>query len=77
MVLTSQLTPHLNTGLVDTAARNRGIGASQVDVLKDATGRPGFSEALGPQAVLVDSDELTGLNLPHEGGTDDVESGGF
>jgi hypothetical protein len=58
---------------VDHAAVDRRVGTRQVDVLEEAALGLGLGEAPGAQPVLVDRDQLAGLDLAHEGGADDVE----
>ena len=67
----------LDPRLVDAATGDRGVGTGEVDVLEQAALGVGLGEALGAQPVLVDGDELAGLDLADEGRTDDVEGGGL
>ena len=76
-VLAGQRAAHLDARLVHRAAVDRRVGAGEVDVLEDAPLAPRGSEALRAQAVLVDGDELAGLDLADEGGADDVEGSGL
>ena len=72
-VLLGQPAADLDAGGVHAAAGDRGVGAGQVDVLEDAALRLGRREVLAAQAVLVDGDELAGLDLADDGGADDVQ----
>src|SRR5580765_3372341 len=76
-VLAGEDPAHLDPGLVDHPVVDRGVGAGEVDVLEDAALGRGLGEARGPQAVLVDGDHLAGLDLPDEGGADDVQGRGL
>ena len=76
-VLAGQGRAHLVARGDDAAPGDAGVGAGQVDVLEDAAGPAGGGEARGAHAVLVDLDELAGLDLAHEGGADDVQGGGL
>ena len=74
-VLAGQGRSHLVARGDDAAPGDAGVGAGQVDVLEDAAGPAGGGETRGAHTVLVDFDELAGLDLAHEGGTDDVQGG--
>ncbi|CAB4956998.1 unannotated protein [freshwater metagenome] len=56
----------LDAGGLNAASGDRGIGPGEVDILEEAALRIGLGEALRSQALLVDRDELAGLDLPHE-----------
>ena len=61
---------HLDPRLVDVAAGDGGVGAGQVDVLEDAALGGRLGEPVGAQAVLVDDDQLAGLDLADHAGAD-------
>ena len=66
---------HLHARGVHVAAGDGGVRAGQVDVLEDAALGPRLGEALGAQAVLVDRDQLAGLDLADEARADGVQRG--
>ena len=68
---------HLDAGLVDDPAADDGVGAGEVDVLEDAALGLGLGEPVRAQAVLVDDDELTGLDLADDGRADRLQGGGL
>ena len=76
-VLLREPAPHLHAGLVHRAAVDGGVRAREVHVLEDAPGGRGLRETARAQPVLVDRDELAGLDLAHQGGAHDVQRGGL
>ena len=59
-------------------AAHDGIGTREVDLLEDAAGagsRDG--PLLGHQAVIADADKLSGTDVAHVAGTDDVQGAGL
>ena len=74
-VLAGESAAHRDARLVDVAAGDGGVGAGEVDVLEHAALGVGSGELVGAQAVLVDDDELAGLDLTHETGADRGECG--
>ena len=73
--LAGQLAAHLDPRLVDAAAADGGVGAGEVDVLEDAALGLGLGEAVGAQAVLVDDEQLAGLDLADDAGADGGQGG--
>ncbi len=73
--LAGELPPHLDACLVDAAAADRGVGAGEVDVLEHAALGVGLGEVVGAQAVLVDHDQLAGLDLADDAGADGGQGG--
>ena len=59
------------------ATGDRGVRPGQVDELEQAALGRRLGEAVRAQAVLVDGDQLAGLDLADEGGADDVERRGL
>ena len=74
-VFAGQLAAHFHAGFVDGAAGDGRIRTGQVDVFEHAAGRGRRREALGAHAVLVDGDELAGLDVADEGGADGGQGG--
>ena len=72
-ILGRQPPAQLDPGRVHAPAGDRGVRPGQVDVLEQAAARLGHGEPPGPDAPLVDRDQLARLDLAHEGGPDDVE----
>ena len=76
-VFAGEDTTDLDTGGVDAASRDGGVGAGQVDVFEQAALRGGLGETPAAQTCLVDRDEFAGLHLPDETGPHDVQGGGL
>ena len=76
-VLLGQPAADLDPRGVHAAAGDRGVGPGQVDVLEDAALGLGDREVLAAQPVLVDRDELAGLDLADHRGADDVQRRGL
>ena len=68
--LAGQPAAHLDARLVDAAAADRGVGAGEVDVLEHAALRLRRREQVGAQAVLVDDQQLAGLDLADDARAD-------
>ena len=66
VVLAGQLAAHFHAGLVDRAAGDGGIRASQVDVLENAALGGGVGEAGGAHAVFIDGDHFAWLDFADE-----------
>ena len=75
--LTCQLTSHLCPNSVNSVPGNSGVGASKVDELEQAALRLSGSEPLTAQAMFINRDQLTGLDLAHKRCTHDVQCCGF
>ena len=73
--LAGQLAAHLDAGGVHGLAGDRGVGAGEVDVLEDAALARRLREPVGTQPVLVDRDQLAGLDLADHAGADRGERG--
>ena len=73
--LARQLAAHLDAGLVDAATGDGGVGAGEVDVLEHAALGLGLGEVVGAQAVLVDDEQLAGLDLAYHAGADGGQGG--
>src|SRR3712207_7484442 len=76
-VLLGQPAADLDARGVHAAAADRRVRPGEVHVLEDAALGLGRGEVLAAQAVLVDGDQLAGLHLADDGGTDDVERRGL
>ncbi len=74
-VLDGQLPAHRDPRLVDVAAGDGGVGAGEVDVLEHAALGLRLGELVGAQAVLVDDDQLAGLDLADAAGADGGQRG--
>ena len=74
-LLMCQLTTHVITASVDALAVHDGIGASEVDLLKDAVGRllGGRHALLGYQPLGADAQNLAGTDVADVLGTHNVE----
>src|SRR5690606_36991635 len=65
-------------GFVNAPSEDERIGPGEVDVLEDAARGLGLREGEeAAHAVLVDDDELAGLDLAHVLGVEDVVGAGF
>ena len=76
-VLAGEDAAHLDARLVDDPAADDGVGAGEVDVLEDAALGLRLGEPVRAQAVLVDGDELTGLDLADDGRADRLQRRGL
>src|SRR6478752_5902237 len=76
-VLAREDAAHLDAGLVHDASADDGVGAGEVDVLEDAALGLGRRELVRAQAVLVDDDELAGLDLADDGRADRLQGCGL
>ena len=76
-VLAEQRAADLHAGGVHAAVRDPGVRPGQVDELEQAALRLGGGEPVALQPALVDGDHLAGLDLAHEGRTDDVQGCGL
>ncbi len=65
-------------GLVDRGALDHAVGAGEVDVLEDAEAVGLLAEGLDAvHALVVDDDDLAGVDVADELGADDVERAGL
>ena len=78
-LLVCQLTTHVVTAGIDALAVHDGVGAGEVDLLKDAVGGLfGCRHALlGYQTLGADAQNLAGTNVTDVLGTHDVECAGL
>ena len=72
-VLDGQPSTHRDPRLVDHAIPDDRIRPGQIDVFEDAALGFGFGEMVRPQPVLVDDEQLTGLDLADDGGADGLQ----
>ena len=78
-LLMCQLTTHVITAGVDALAVHDGVGASEVDLLKDAVSRlfGGRHALLGHKALGADAQNLTGTDVADVLGAHDIECTGL
>ena len=74
-VLAGQGPAHLDARLVHDPAADDGVGPGEVDVLEDAPLGLRLGEPVRAQPVLVDGDELAGLDLADDGRADRLQRG--
>jgi hypothetical protein len=75
-MLACQLPPHLQPRLVQEPTVDHGVGAREVDELEDAEALAARSRGRRPvrrDALGVDGEDLSGLDVAHERGADRVE----
>src|SRR6266542_3458459 len=76
--LAGQLTAHVHAHRVEELVADDAVGAGEVDVLEDAQRVALLLNGLHRvEALFVDNDRLTGLDLAHEFGAEVVESAGL
>ncbi len=73
--LAGQLAAHLDPRGVHGLAGDGGVGAGEVDVLEHAALAGRLGEPVGAQPVLVDRDQLAGLDLADHAGADGRQRG--
>ena len=75
---TRELRPDPLAGVIDRHALHHRIGTGEIDVFEDAEPFARPAEGLDAvHALVVDHDDLTGFDVAHEIGADDIQRAGF